>query len=73
MAILLIDKIKQKNDGTFKLMDAIDIDWTGFSIPVGSVDAYTKSETDERINAAKYDDSQYQNQYGCYCYFEWYW
>lgn len=57
MAILLIDKIKQKNDGTFKLMDAIDIDWTGFSIPVGSVDAYTKSETDERINAAKYDDS----------------
>lgn len=57
MSILLIDKIKQKNNGTFKLMDAIDIDWTGFSIPVDNVDAYTKSETDKKIEAAKYDDS----------------
>lgn len=57
MSILLIDKIKQKNNGTFKLMDAIDIDWTGFSIPTDNVDAYTKTETDERIEAAKYDDS----------------
>lgn len=57
MSILLIDKIKQKNNGTFKLMDAIDIDWTGFSIPTDNVDAYTKTETDKRIEAAKYDDS----------------
>lgn len=58
MAILLIDKIKQKNNGTFKLMDAIDINWEGFDIPVDNVDAYTKAETDQRINAAKYNDSE---------------
>lgn len=57
MAILLIDKIKQKNNGKFKLMDAMDIDWTGFSIPVENIDAYTKSETDQKIEDAKYDDS----------------
>ena len=58
MAILLIDKIKQKNDGTFKLMDAIDINWEGFSLPTDvTVDAYTKAQTDEKIEAAKYDDA----------------
>ena len=57
MAILLIDKIKQKNNGTFKLMDAIDINWEGFNLPIDNVDAYTKSETDAKIEAAKYDDS----------------
>ncbi len=29
MAIELIDKIKQKNAGTFKLMDAADVDYDG--------------------------------------------
>lgn len=57
MAILLIDKIKQKNNGTFKLMDAIDINWEGFSLPTDNIDAYTKAETDNKIEAAKYDDS----------------
>lgn len=57
MAILLIDKIKQKNNGTFKLMDAIDINWDGFSVPVDSIDAYTKEQTDNLIEASKYDDT----------------
>ncbi len=58
MAILLIDKIKQKNDGTFKLMDAIDINWEGFSLPADvTIDAYTKAQTDEKIEAAKYNDT----------------
>lgn len=29
MAIELIDKIKQKNNGGFKLVDADDVDWDG--------------------------------------------
>ena len=53
MSILLIDKIKQKNNGTFKLMDAIDINWDGFSMPNDvTIDAYTKKETDAKIEAA---------------------
>lgn len=58
MSILLIDKIKQKNNGTFKLMDAIDINWDGFSMPNDvTIDAYTKKETDAKIEAAKYNDT----------------
>ena len=58
MAILLIDKIKQKNDGNFKLMDAIDINWEGFSFPKDvTLDAYTKKETDAKIEAVKYNDT----------------
>ena len=29
MAIELIDKIKQKNNGGFKIVDADDVDWDG--------------------------------------------
>lgn len=29
MAIEVIDKIKQKNNGGFKLVDAVDVDWDG--------------------------------------------
>ena len=58
MSILLIDKIKQKNNGSFKLMDAIDINWDGFSMPNDvTIDAYTKKETDAKIEAAKYNDT----------------
>lgn len=58
MSVLLIDKIKQKNNGTFKLMDAIDINWDGFSMPNDvTIDAYTKKETDAKIEAAKYNDT----------------
>ena len=57
MAILLIDKIKQKNNGTFKLMDAFDINWEGFSVPTENIDAYTKQETANLIEVSKYDDS----------------
>lgn len=58
MAIYLIDKIKQKNNGTFKLMDAFDINWENFTLPSDvQVDAYSKAETDKKINAAKYNDS----------------
>ena len=48
MAILLIDKIKQKNNGTFKLMDAIDINWEGFNLPIDNIDAY-REELLEKI------------------------
>lgn len=40
MAISLIDRIKQKNNGTFKLVESQDIDWgdlsTGAWLPLGS-------------------------------------
>lgn len=37
MPILLIDKIKQKNNGTFKLVDAVDINWEGFQLNTSDV------------------------------------
>lgn len=53
MAIQLIDKIKQKNDGAFKLVDAADIEWGGFKLPqdavpdgVGDVEAATPEDID---------------------------
>lgn len=63
MAIELIDKIKQKNSGTFKLMDAADVDYDGSgsmsvkqklddiaaSVESGIQDA--DFATDEEINA----------------------
>ena len=42
MAISLIDKIKQKNNGTFKLVDAVDIAWddhTGLVDKINSIEA----------------------------------
>lgn len=33
MPIVLIDRISQKNNGTYKLVLAKDIDWTGFTFP----------------------------------------
>lgn len=53
MAIYLIDKIKQKNDGDFKLVDASDINWD-VDIPADNIPDtyYTKEETDSKIEAA---------------------
>lgn len=42
MAIELIAKIKQKNNGTFPLMDAVDVEWSeGESLVehINSIDA----------------------------------
>ena len=38
-------------------MDAFDINWEGFSVPVDSIDAYTKEQTESLIDASKYDDT----------------
>lgn len=53
MAIYLIDKIKQKNDGDFKLLDASDINWD-VDIPANNIPDtyYTKEETDAKISSA---------------------
>lgn len=53
MAIYLIDKIKQKNDGDFKLVDASDINWD-IDIPADNIPDtyYTKEETDSKISSA---------------------
>lgn len=53
MAILLIDKIKQKNNGTFKLLDASDINWD-VDLPGGALpdNIPTKTEMDTAISTA---------------------
>lgn len=53
MAIQLIDKIKQKNNGTFKLVDASDINWD-IDIPADNLpdDVPTKEEMDTAISQA---------------------
>lgn len=45
MPISLIDKIKQKNNGTFKLVDAIDIAWDDQTGLVDKVNAIDKKTT----------------------------
>jgi len=55
MPIFLIDKIKQKNNGTFKLVDSRDIEWddkTTIPATVKFEDVYTKAETENKINSA---------------------
>lgn len=58
MPIYLIDKIQQKNNGTFKLVDASDIEWD-IDVPItaipdgdGENGFYTKLETDKKIQEA---------------------
>lgn len=58
MAIELIDKIKQKNNGAFKLVDAADVDWDGtgtksvkerieeMATEAGNVESMTTAEID---------------------------
>lgn len=58
MAIELIDKIKQKNSGSFKLVDAADVDWDGtgtksvkerieeMETEAGNVESMTNAEID---------------------------
>ena len=52
MAIELIDKIKQKNNGGFKLVDAVDVDWdgTGEKSVKGKVEAITTGEIDDILS-----------------------
>lgn len=55
MPIYLIDKIKQKNNGTFKLVDSRDIEWddkTTIPATVKFENVYTKAETENKINSA---------------------
>lgn len=55
MPIFLIDKIKQKNNGLFKLLDSRDIEWDNeTTIPkkVKFEDVYTKAEVEQKINSA---------------------
>ena len=55
MPIFLIDKIKKKNNGLFKLLDSRDIEWDNeTTIPkvVRFEDVYTKSEVEQKINSA---------------------
>lgn len=52
--IYLIAKIKQKNGGTFKLLDAVDIDWTGFDWGQSGVPTYTlPAATDKALGGVK--------------------
>ena len=53
MPITVIDKIKQKNNQDFKLLDASDINWD-VDIPSSSLpdDVYTKTQTDAAIASA---------------------
>lgn len=52
--IYLIAKIKQKNGGTFKLLDAVDIDWTGFDWSQSGVPSYTlPAATDKVLGGVK--------------------
>lgn len=55
MPITLIDKIKQKS-GDFKLLDAVDIDWTGFKIPATNITLPDNVATDAEV------DSKLQNR-----------
>ena len=62
MAIELIDKIKQKNNGGFKLVDAVDVDWDGtgeksvkdrieeLEMETGKVEAITTGEIDDILS-----------------------
>lgn len=62
MAIELIDKIKQKNNGDFKLVDADDVDWDGtgkksvkerieeLEMEAGNVEAITTGEIDDILS-----------------------
>ena len=62
MAIELIDKIKQKNNGGFKLVDAVDVDWDGTGAKsvkerieeleeeAGNVEAITTGEIDDILS-----------------------
>lgn len=52
MPIQLIDKIKQKNGGTFKLVDASDINWDVKLKASELGDVYSKTETDTAIKSA---------------------
>ena len=55
MPVFLIDKIKPKNNGLFKLLDSRDIEWDNeTTIPktVRFEDVYTKSEVEQKINSA---------------------
>lgn len=55
MPIFLIDKIKQKNNGLFKLLDSRDIEWDNETIIPKKVkfeDVYTKAEVEQKINSA---------------------
>ena len=62
--IYLIAKIKQKNGGTFKLLDAVDIDWTGFDWTGVQVPTYTLPVATDKVlggvkigaNISKADD-----------------
>lgn len=53
MPITVIDKIKQKNNQTFKLLDASDINWN-IDLPSDAVpeNIYTKPQTDAAIASA---------------------
>lgn len=53
MPITVIDKIKQKNNQSFKLLDASDINWD-ISLPEDSIpdNIYTKEEADAAIATA---------------------
>lgn len=52
--IYLIAKIKQKNGGTFKLLDAKDIDWAGFDWSTSGVPTYTlPAATDKTLGGVK--------------------
>ncbi len=62
MAIELIDKIKQKNNGDFKLVDADDVDWDGtgkksvkerieeLEMEAGNVEAITTGDIDNILS-----------------------
>lgn len=60
MAIEVIDKIKQKNNGGFKLVDAVDVDWDGTGeksvkdrieeLEKGKVEAITTEEIDDILS-----------------------
>ena len=53
--IELIAKIVQKNNGTFKLLDAANIDWSGFTFPsdlITSSNVYTVEQTEAKIAEA---------------------
>ena len=62
MAIELIDKIKQKNNGGLKLVDADDVDWDGtgeksvkerieeLEMEAGNVEAITTGEIDDILS-----------------------
>lgn len=71
MAILLIDKIKQKNNGTFKLVDAEDVEYKGRSVAdaLDDLDPVQEYETFEEfpvtgkegvIYIAKSDNTMYR-------------